>query len=197
MTILKEKIITLSGTLLYGFLFLAVYILNHSVPLTEIYLGNDRTTHVKVVFIAGIIGLICLMLSGKMVKLKWLKFVGYGFSALLMFVLPVLIFIRQAGSFRGIEWAIETLIIGLVPLLFIYASFLVLKNNRIINLLLSVFFTFFSIYHLLLLLRVLPSFGRAFSSTGTSDILIMVVLIVLSAVFAFFSMKLFLNLKKM
>jgi len=197
MTILKEKIITLSGTLLYGFLFLAVYILNHSVPLTEIYLGNDRTTHVKVVFIAGIIGLICLMLSGKMVKLKWLKFVGYGFSALLMFVLPVLIFIRQAGSFRGIEWAIETLIIGLVPLLFIYASFLVLKNNRIINLLLSVFFTFFSIYHLLLLLRVLPSFGRAFSSTGTLDILIMVVLIVLSAVFAFFSMKLFLNLKKM
>lgn len=196
MAIFKEKIITLSGTLLYGFFFLAVYLLNRSVPLTDIYLGRDRITHVIVVFFSGVIGIVILLLLKKFKGPKVIRFLEYGLSFIFILGIPALLFYTEYQSFRGTEWAIETFFIGLVPILFFYAAFLVLFNNRIVNLFLTFFFVFFSIYHLLLLLKVFRSVGRAFSSTGSLDIFIMLVLIVSSALFAYFSFKHYLKLKE-
>jgi len=192
----NERIISAVGSLVFGLFILFIYIFKHAVPLTDIYLGNDRTTHVKVVFVAGILGLVCLLFSRKLIKIKWLKFAGYGFSSILMVVLPVLIFITQSGSFRGMEWALKTLIIGIVPLLFIYASVLVFFRDKTACLFIALVLGLFSLYHLLLLFNVFSSIGRAFSSTGSSDIWFVIILILYSTFIAIFSFKYYLKLKK-
>lgn len=190
---LNDRIVSSAGSLLFGLFIMFVYIFKHAVPLTDIYLGSDRTTHVKVVFIAGILGVVFLLLFNMLKKMRWMRYAGYGFSFFLMVILPALIFLNQSRSFRGIEWALETLIIGIVPLLFVYAAFLIFFGNRIVNLFLALFFVFFSIYHLLLLLKVFRSTGRAFSATGSSDIWFMLTLIISSSFFAFFSFKRYLS----
>ncbi len=188
---MNNKIITVFGSALTGFLILAIYIFKRIVPLTDVYLGSDRITHAKVVFIFGFIGIVILYLLRNFVKQKWIKNAGYGISFLFMAVLPVMIFISQAGSFRGFPWAIKTLAIGLIPIMFVYAAYLVYINMRIESLVLALVFAAFSVYHIILLLKVLPGISKAFSSTSISDILILLVLISYGAFFAFFSLRSF------
>ncbi len=195
MHILKEKLITLSGSLLYGILFFAVYVFYRSVPLTEIYLGKDRITHVFVVFISGIIGILILTLLRKLNGPGVLRIFGYVLACIFILGIPVILFYSEYQSFRGIEWAIETFFIGIIPISFFYATFFVAVNNRIVNIYLTLIFAVFSIYHLLLLLNVFNSVGRAFSTTGKSDIVILLSLILTSATFAFFSFKHYLKLR--
>jgi len=193
---LNERITSMAGSLLFGIFLMFVYVFKHAVPMTDIYLGRDRITHVIVVFLFGIFGVMLLLLLKKIKDAKAIKFIGYGLSFIFMVGIPALLFYTEYQSFRGTEWAIETLFIGLAPILFIYAAFLVFYKNRIVNLLLVFIFAAFSIYHILLHVRILPGMGKAFSSTGTSDLLIMIALIVLSALFAFFSLKQYLSFRK-
>lgn len=193
---LNERIVSVAGSLLFGFFLMFVYVFKHAVPMTDIYLGRDRITHVIVVFLFGIFGVMLLLLLKKIKNAKVIKFIGYGLTLIFMVGIPALLFYTEYQSFRGTEWAIETLFIGLAPILFIYAAFLVFFGNRIVNLFLAFIFAVFSIYHLLLLVRVLPGMGKAFSVTGTSDLLIMLALIVFSAFFAFISFKQYLSFRK-
>ncbi|MCJ7523819.1 MAG: hypothetical protein MUP71_01190 [Candidatus Aminicenantes bacterium] len=192
----NEKIVATLSAIISGIFIIAIYILNRSVPLTDIYLGRDRISHVKVVFISGFIGIFILFILKKIKSVKIVRFLGYGLSLIFMAGIPILLFSTEYQSFRGTKWAIETLIIGLIPVLFIYAAFLVYFNNRIMNLFLAFIFAAFSSYHLLLLIRVLPRMGKAFSTTGKSDLWIMIAIILSTTFFSFYSLKRYLNFKK-
>ncbi|MCK5220286.1 MAG: hypothetical protein KAR14_01790 [Candidatus Aminicenantes bacterium] len=193
---LNERITSMAGSLLFGFFLMFLYVFKHTVPMTDIYLGRDRITHAIVVFLFGLFGVMLLLLLKKFKSAKVFKYIGYGLSFIFMVGIPALLFYTEYQSFRGTEWAIETFFIGLAPILFIYAAFLVFYKNRIVNLFLAFIFAAFSVYHLLLLFRILPGMGKAFSRTGKSDLLIMVVFIVFSAFFAFYSIKQYLSFRK-
>jgi len=192
----NSKIITAFGAALTGLLIFAIYIMKRIVPLTDVYLGGERITHVKVVFIFGIVGIVIIYLLRRFLIQNWIKYPGRGISFLFIVVLPVLFFISQSGSFRGFKWAVETLIIGMIPISFIYSSYLVLINNKIENLILAIVYIAFSLYHIVLFIKVLPGIGKAFSRIGTSNIPILLGLIVYGLFFAFFSVRSFKSREK-
>lgn len=191
-----KKIWAILGTTGFGIFIILVYLFKHTVPLTDIYLGTERISHVLVVFISGLLGTMLLLILKNAKIMKGIRIAGSGFSFLLIVCVPILLFFSQSRSFRGSEWALTTLIIGLIPILFIYASFLVYSGNRIVNLFLALIFTVFSIYHLLLLIRIFPRLGKAFSTSGISDLLTGLSLVLLGGLCAIFSIRQYLSFRK-
>ncbi len=185
----KQKITAAMGSFLFAVFLAAAYFITHTVPLTSIYLGEDRLTHAAVVFVFFLIAGFFFYLGQKKTRKK---IIFYSLALVCSLGVPLLLFITQAGSFRGVEWALETFVISLVPVLFLLFGYLILLDKRIFALLVVICCTIFSLYHLVLLFRILPRMGKAFASAGGKDVIILLTIALFSFLCALASFKFFL-----
>jgi len=182
-------------TIILGILVLLSYLVNKTIPMTRIYLGEDRIEYSLIVFILAMAGIIFFWLAKKDKIFQILKIISYLLALILIVGFQMVVFIRSAGSFRGFEWALENLIIGLIPIGIVFSGLLILKNKRIVGLVFTIVFSLITVYHLTLAFKILPKLGRAFSSSRTEDLLINLVIILYSAASALINYKFYRNRK--
>ena len=189
MVIQKQKITAATGSFLFGVFLVAAYFITHRVPLSDIYLGKQRLTHAGIVFVFFLIAGLFFYLSRKKTKATILF---YLIAIICAVGIPLLLFITYANSFRGAEWAIETVLIGWIPVLFLFLGCLTLMGKRIFALLTAICCFLFALYHLVLFFRNVPRLGRAFSSVGMNDIVIILIIALFSFLCALANLKYFL-----
>ena len=177
------------GSFLFAVFLVTAYFITHAVPLTSIYLGEDRLTHAAVVFVFFLIAGFFFYLGEKKTKKKM---IFYSLALICSLAIPLMLFITQSGSFRGVEWALETFLIGLIPVLFLLFGYLILLEKRIFSLLVVICCVIFALYHMVLFFRVLPRLGKAFGSAGGKDVVILLTIALFSFLCALTNFKYFL-----
>ena len=162
--------------------FYLVYFLGHAVPFTSIYLGNERLGHILFALIIFAIGSALLIPGLKYVKSPFFSrfLVGFGIALIIGFTLFV--FYRQATSFRGWSWALESFLIAWAPLFFLVLFLLSLTKRKWPFQVLALLFGGLGVVTMLGIIRIIPKIGKAFSSFNTWDALTGVLLL---AVFSF------------
>jgi hypothetical protein len=193
MVIEKQKITAALGSFLFAIFLLAAYFITHTVPLTRLYLGSDRLNHAAIVFAFFLLAGFFYYLGQKKTRAT---LIFYLLALLCAAAIPLVLLIGYSSSFRGFEWAIETLLIGWGPVLFLLFGYLILMGKHLISLLVVVCCTFFALYHMVLFIRIVPRLGKAFSSASDRDIIILLSITLFSFLCALANLKYFLASRK-
>jgi hypothetical protein len=178
-----------SSALLSAIAFYLVYFIGHAVPFTSIYLGNERLGHILFALIIFVIGTALIIPGMRYVSSAFFSkfFIGFGLFFIIGFTLFV--FYRQATSFRGWAWALESLLIAWTPLFFLLLALLTLTRRKWPFQVLSFLFGALGAVTLLGIIRIVPKIGKAFSSFNTWDALTGLLLLLVLGFFCWSNLK--------
>ena len=176
---------------LLGVLVVLSYLLVHIVPMTDIYLGSDREGYALFVFAAAVVGCGLLLWGMKKGTEKGMRTVLIVLGLMLIVGLPLLMLVRNAGSFRGLEWSLETLLFGFIPVAFLLMALLILKGWRPGRLVMTLVFTLVALYHIVHFFKIVGKRGLAFSSVTGPDLLLSAAISVFAAFCAFVNFRAF------
>jgi hypothetical protein len=176
--------VTYAGLLCY-------YVFMRGVPFSDVYLGPDRTEHNLVFNGIYLVGLLLFLGGYWGRKRKYIQYPLYVLSFLFLIVAPVLNLIGNARSFRGLEWAFWTMMISLLPFVFLIVGVLVLFKIRLAIKALLALFSIMAAYHLVLFIKNLREAiaDRAFNTTTDMDVVVAGVIAFVSGLFAFIQFK--------
>ena len=173
----------LSALILWSYAALRV------VPILGTYLGQDRVRYSFITAAAALAGFLFFWLARRGRRVAFLKYLLAFFSVLLLVGWPLMALWRSAKSFRGFDWALDTLLIGLLPVLILAAGLMICAGKRIIALGASILFSLLAVFQLLALLKIAPQLGMAFSSARSSAVAILVAIFVVAALFAWINYR--------
>jgi hypothetical protein len=193
----KEAALEEKGTRLYAgltgvissILFCGVYVFLRTVPFLNIYLDADRRRYLLMVYVLSVIGVFIFLAARDKVKGWPLKLPLYIFSFVFLIGIPVVFCISSGTSQKGWEWAFTTFLIGLVPVVLVILAFLILYGYHFFSLVLFGFFSMVSVYHIILAVQRFNDLGKGFTGVWLKDVLLAVVIIGLSAFFAFLNFR--------
>jgi hypothetical protein len=118
-----------------------------------------------------------------------LKIPLYIFSFIFVIGVPIGACIGSGASEKGWEWAFTTFLIGLPPVLLIISAFFILYGYRLFSLVLGVVFALILLYHVILAVELIGALDNGFSGVWLKDVVIVVVVIVVSGIFAFLNLR--------
>lgn len=187
----KKKCIAAGTLFVLTILVLWSYAVLKVVPLMGTYLGPDRIQYSLMTMGAALLGFLFFWLARRGKPASFLKYIYYILALVLLVGWPLLALWGNSGTFRGFNWSLDTLLIGLLPVLILALGLLIGSGKRIFALFASILFLAFAVLQLLALLRVVPRLGRAFSTARSSEVVVYVVIFLVSALFAWLNFRYF------
>ncbi|MBN1273816.1 MAG: hypothetical protein JXB26_16230 [Candidatus Aminicenantes bacterium] len=185
----KSKIWASITAFITGLGILFVYLFNKTVPLTEVYLDGDRRFHAVATSILFLLAFLFFRAGGKKTRKKGARVLFYMLAVVFLLAFPVFAFYAEASTYRGFEYALETLGIGFLPAAFFLFGALILSGMRVFSMILFLFFSVFCLIHLVSFFRMIGRIGKAFSSVNTGHALTAGIITLLLGVFAYFNFQ--------
>jgi len=176
-----------------GLGILLFYLKNKMLPLTEVYLDGDRRFHATATSILALFAFLFFTAARKKSRKKSTRVTFYILAVIFLLGFPLLVFFAESSSFRGFEYALETLGIGFLPAVFVLFGALILYGWRILSMILLLFFSILSLIHLVSLFQMIGRIGKAFNTVNTTHVLVTACL---ALVFGFFAYLNFRHMKK-
>jgi len=176
-----------------GLIILAVYVFLETVPFTEIYLVEERIGDAIAGNVLYFLGVLAFVLAIRKVKGKTGKILLMVLGLLFTLGVTIQAFLFQANSFRGAGWAFETLLIRLLPFVFLLSGVLILLGVRVMSLILGLVFGGVALVHWFLGAKTLFDVlaDRAFSSANTTGVVIAATIAMVFSIFALLSFMAF------
>ncbi|NIM12718.1 MAG: hypothetical protein GTO45_11515 [Candidatus Aminicenantes bacterium] len=166
-----------------------IYVYLHTVPFFHIDLGADRRRYLLMVYLLSVLGVFIFFVAKDKVESWRLKIPLYIFSSIFVIGIPIAACIGSGASQRGWEWAFTTFLIGLPPVLLIISAFLILYGYHFFSLVLCVVFALILLYHVILVVELIGALDKGFSGVWLKDTVIAVIVMVVSAIFAFLNLR--------
>ena len=189
----KAKVWSSATAFLTGLGFLISYYHLQVLPFSEGYLTEDRIWYSALTLFLFLIGALILYITRQKKRKTVSNAMLYTISAVFLAGFPLIYFIGEASSFRGFEYALETLGIGILPAVFFLVGGLILMGKRLFSLILFLFFAALSLLSLISLFPMIGRLGRAFSTVNTGHVLTTCIFVLVLAVFAFLNLR---NIRK-
>jgi hypothetical protein len=170
-------------------LLCGIYVYLHTVPFFDIYLGANRRRCLLMVYLLSVLGVFIFFVTKDKVKGWRLKIPLYIFSFIFVIGVPIGACIGSGTSGKGWEWAFTTFLVGLPPVLLIIFSFLILYGYRFFSLVLCTVFALILLYHIILAVELIDTLDNGLSGEWVKDAVIVFIVIVVSAIFAFLNLR--------
>ena len=183
------KILAAITSPLTGIGILLSYLLLQLLPFSEVYVDKDRRYYAVFTLILFCFALLFFLLARRKAVKKGVKFIFYFLTFVFFAGFPLIYFIGEASSYRGFDYALETLGIGMLPALFFLLGIFILSGMRFFSIILSLVYGIFGVILLISLFKNLGRLGKAFSSVNTQDVLINAGFFLILAVFFYLNLR--------
>ncbi|MBN2344826.1 MAG: hypothetical protein JXO51_00440 [Candidatus Aminicenantes bacterium] len=187
----KKKYLAAGTMFILSALVLWSYAVLKSVPVLGTYLVPERIQYCLITMGAALAGFFFLWIAPRADRRSFPRHLCHLLSLVLLAGWPLLFLWGNTKTFRGFHWSLETLLIGLLPVLLLAAGLMICSGRRIIALGASILFALLAVFHLLALLRVVPRVGMAFSSARSADVAVIIAIFLFSVLCAWINLTAF------
>lgn len=186
-----KKYLAAGTMLVLSALVLWSYVFQKVVPFAGTYLGPDRIQYAVITMVTALAGFLLLWIARRKGVARLLRHLLFLLAVVLLLGWPLLALWGNTRTFRGFSWSLDTLLIGLLPVLILTIGLLIGCGRKSFALGASILFALLACLQLLALLKIAPRLGRAFSTSSSSEAIVYLAIALVSTLFAWIDFSYF------